>query len=483
MIKDVKVIDWCISCRNCETVCPNIFKVNPKSEVISNKYEWNEAEILQAELMCPVNVIKVKKEWHFTLSFKNAKLKSKKFLTKDTLELNFETENFKFKPWQYVSLQMKDWRWKFSRSYSIAKWDKDSFTLTVKLLEKWRWAYFLNKLKEWKQVSYLWALWNFYLKDTLKEKIFIATWTGLAPMIAMLQKTPNEIKKTVIFWVRYEDDVYYKELLESFPNTEIIIKVSKPWDNFNWNKWRVTDCLSRINTNSEVYICWNPAMVDSVREWLVERWHPSEFIFNESFTISKEFSSIQKDIFINWNIPWINILSWTVILLWLVFVPLTFKYINTQIFWDISWWSVVFVMWIRPLADLFPKLGILSKLVSLRKSFWILSSSIIITALAYKFYWNPSELYNYFSLNNFSFVNPILSRISEITWLILLLTSNSFSQKKLGIWWKKIQRLSYLYFISWWIIAATWTPLKIYPAMWIVIFIWILALFRIKIWK
>jgi hypothetical protein len=37
--------------------------------------------------------------------------------------------------------------------------------------------------------------------------------------------------------------------------------------------------------------------------------------------------------------------------------------------YDLSWWSVVFVMAIRPLADLFPKIGILSKLVTLRKAF------------------------------------------------------------------------------------------------------------------
>ena len=33
-ITEVKVIDGCISCRTCETVCPAIFKVSPKSKVI-----------------------------------------------------------------------------------------------------------------------------------------------------------------------------------------------------------------------------------------------------------------------------------------------------------------------------------------------------------------------------------------------------------------------------------------------------------------
>lgn len=483
MIKEVKVIDWCISCRNCETVCPNIFKVKPKSEVISEEFSWNESEILQAELMCPVNVIKVKKEWHFTLSFKEAVLESKKLLTKDTLELKFQTSNFIFKPWQYISVQMKDFRGKFSRSYSIASWNKKSFTLTVKLLANWRWAYFLSKLKPWKKISYLWALWNFYLKNNDNEKVFIATGTWLAPMISMLENTPENIKKTLIFWVRYEDDVYYTKLLEKFKNLKIIIKVSRPWKNFKWDKWRVTDYLSNIDIESEVYICWNPEMVDNVKLWLIERWHPRKNIFNESFTVSKQYPWLTKDIFLNWNIPGINLFSWFIILLWIIWVPLSFNYVDTQNLWDTSWWAVVFVMWIRPLADLLPKFWFLSKLVTLRKAFWILSSSIVITVLIYKFYLTPSSFYNYFTINNFNLTNPLLSRLSEITWLILLITSNTFSQKKLWIWWKITQRSSYLYFISWWIIAATWAPLKIYPAMIIVILLWIAAELKMKLNK
>lgn len=465
MIKEVKVIDGCISCRACETVCPKIFKVYPKSKVISNNFDWNESEIIQAELMCPVNVIKVKKQWSITMSFKNAKLTSKKLLTNDTLELIFSTSNFSFKPWQYISLQMKDWKWTFSRSYSIVTWEKNNFKLTVKLLKKWRWAKFLKKLKIWKTIKYLWALWHFYLRNNTKPKVLIATGTGLAPMIAMLEKIPKNIQKIVIFWVRFEWDIFYKEILENFENTKVIIKVSKPSENFQWQKWRVTDNINEIKSESDIYICGNPNMVKSVKNSLIENGHPKNQIFHEVFTIQKEFPTLAKDIFFNGNIPWIDIFSWFIIVLSLVWVPLLWSNIPTQIFWDISWWSVVFVMVIRPISDLFPRLWIFTKLIYLRKAFWILSSSIIITALVYKFFWNPNTFYNYFDINNFWLWIPLLSRISEITWLILLLTSNTFSQKNLWIWWKRIQRLSYLYFISWWIIAAIWTPLKIYPAM------------------
>ena len=62
MIQKVEVIPGCISCRNCETVCPSIFRVAPKSKVISQNFIGHESEILVAEALCPVNVIQVEKK-------------------------------------------------------------------------------------------------------------------------------------------------------------------------------------------------------------------------------------------------------------------------------------------------------------------------------------------------------------------------------------------------------------------------------------
>lgn len=108
----------------------------PTSKVISKNWNENALKVLMAEKLCPVQVIKVEKEGTFNLESPKATLKSKTYLTPDTLELVFETKDFKFTPGQYVSLQMKDIRGEFSRSYSIASGNEHSFTLTVKLLEK-----------------------------------------------------------------------------------------------------------------------------------------------------------------------------------------------------------------------------------------------------------------------------------------------------------------------------------------------------------
>jgi len=397
------------------------------------------------------------------------------------MELRFEHKNFYFIPGQYVSFAMEDWRWKFSRSYSITMWSETHFMITVKILDKWRWANYLKKLKIWHSVNHLQALWWFNIQKTKKEKLFFATWTGISPIIAMLLATPKSVKKTIYFWVRYEKDIFYKDLLESIENTKVVLKISKPWEDFTNFKWRVTDHLDEVSKDAEVYICWNQQMVESVKLWLINNHHSKDLIFTEVFVLSKNFPPFYKDIIFNWNIPWINLLSWIIILWTLVWVPIVWNNWFQNILWNISWWSVVFVMAIRPISDIFQKIWLFRELIKLRKAFGILTSMIVVTALFYKFYHNPNFFFHYFSLNKWNLYYPILWRISEITWLILLVTSNNFSQKYLWKLWKPIQRTSYLYFLSWWLIIAQYNPFEVYITMWIVILLWIIA--QVKLYK
>lgn len=114
-------------------------------------------------------------------------------------------------------------------------------------------------------------------------------------------------------------------------------------------------------------------------------------------------------------------------------------------FWEYAWNILLFIMFIRPIKDIFPEYKILWKAVALRKELWILSASLAIAHVAWYFLanWLPvtflfdSILWNprwYLWWGMFAFI------IS----LILLWTSNIFSMKKLWKYWKPIQRLSYL---------------------------------------
>lgn len=119
----------------------------------------------------------------------------------------------------------------------------------------------------------------------------------------------------------------------------------------------------------------------------------------------------------------------------------------------ISWYAVVFVMLIRPLADFFPKYKFLRQLCLLRRGFWILSAMIIATLLLDKWIGSPTSFLAFFVPSSWVWGYPLVARLSELTALVLLCTSNNISQKKLGKNWKKIQRSSYIYFLTGWILA------------------------------
>jgi len=115
-----------------------------------------------------------------------------------------------------------------------------------------------------------------------------------------------------------------------------------------------------------------------------------------------------------------------------------------------SFIAVFLVMIIRPLSDIVKDWMFLKRLVILRKGLGILSASIIVGFMIARIV-APESTYlaSFFSAHFFSFDNySIFSNLGDLSGLILLITSNQFSQKLLKRNWKRIQKLSYVYFYS-----------------------------------
>lgn len=119
-------------------------------------------------------------------------------------------------------------------------------------------------------------------------------------------------------------------------------------------------------------------------------------------------------------------------------------------FYTTSFSCVAFVMAIRPLADIFSSASWLRALVILRKGFGVLSASIIISFVFSKIILTGTQYFvswvtpGYWSLANYAF----FAHLGDISAIPLLLTSNKFSKRILGPWWKRIQKLAYVYFYS-----------------------------------
>lgn len=143
-------------------------------------------------------------------------------------------------------------------------------------------------------------------------------------------------------------------------------------------------------------------------------------------------------------------------LAFLVAIPVLSKIVDIGVdtkgvLYMVSFGAVFLVMIIRPLADIFPGQLWLRRLVLLRKGFGILSASIIVSFLLASII-APESTYlsslfitaDFYSFDRYKF----FAHIGDITGFILLITSNTFSQRLLKRNWKRIQKLSYVYFYA-----------------------------------
>jgi hypothetical protein len=113
--------------------------------------------------------------------------------------------------------------------------------------------------------------------------------------------------------------------------------------------------------------------------------------------------------------------------------------------------AVTFVMSIRPLADLLPGARWLRSLVILRKGFGVLSASMIVSIILSKILLYGLGAYigsiftgDYWSVTGYAF----LAHLGDLSAIVLLVTSNNFSKRILGVWWKRVQKLAYVYFYT-----------------------------------
>ncbi len=149
-------------------------------------------------------------------------------------------------------------------------------------------------------------------------------------------------------------------------------------------------------------------------------------------------------------------------LLWLSFVviillPITMAYAPAALpadfitfLYEVSLFAAFLVLSIRPLADLLPNVSWVRPLVILRKGAGAFSASIIVAFIFANIMTDASGYaLAFFSSKHWSLEGyHILAPLGDLSALILLITSNKFSKRVLGINWKRIQKLAYVYFYS-----------------------------------
>jgi len=146
----------------------------------------------------------------------------------------------------------------------------------------------------------------------------------------------------------------------------------------------------------------------------------------------------------------ISILMMIVLPIIIVFLPDILSEKITLGLYDISHITVFFVMIIRPLADIFTQTRLIRPLVILRKGVGVLSASVVVSFILAKIIIDPLGYFSSIAtMKYWSFENlAIFAHLADISAVLLIITSNNFSKRVMGTWWKTLQRLSCVYFYA-----------------------------------
>jgi ferredoxin-NADP reductase len=181
-----------------------------------------------------------------------------------------------FKPGQFVSFSETINGKKITRPYSIVSPpDGNRFELCLNLVHEGVFTPHLFEMKPGDTIETSAPLGFFVIRDPAKEAVFIATGTGIAPFRAMAPdylSHPHAKQLTLIFGVRHEHTIYYRDDFEALArehsNFHFWPTLSRPEPSWNGRTGHVqTHLLEAIpgRRDLDIYICGLKAMVDDVR--------------------------------------------------------------------------------------------------------------------------------------------------------------------------------------------------------------------------
>lgn len=215
------------------------------------------------------------------------KAKSVRDLTPTVRELVLETaepESFSFQAGQFVTLHVPQEPKPALRAYSIATDDrqKNGFTLLFKKVEGGVASTYIWALKGGEILQFTGPFGRVFFKEPPTQQIvFLNTGTGvsqhLSYLISKAEKFP-EIKYRMLFGVRNEEDIYYKNeldlLTQQIPDFKYEFVLSRPSSSWTGKKGYVQNFLKDFEFQSQdttFYLCGNGGMIKETKSYLIEQ--------------------------------------------------------------------------------------------------------------------------------------------------------------------------------------------------------------------
>lgn len=234
-----------------------------------------------------------------------AEFLSKKQLSPDIFEFTFlckEPKEIDFLPGQYLIIIFKINGDLIRRFYSIssALQEKNKIEFIIKILNNGAGSKYLLNLQKGEEVQMQGPAGLFVLTDNAKNKVFIATGTGIAPIFSIIKTYVKDLKtKANLIWgLRKNEDIYYYDMLRDMATKyenfsfEIFISREEPQENEKDNilHGRVNIGIDKLlgnpdinKANLEFYISGDKNIVDSIRSYLISNEILPENIKLEKF--------------------------------------------------------------------------------------------------------------------------------------------------------------------------------------------------------
>lgn len=225
-----------------------------------------------------------------------AKIASLEFIGKTVLKLDLRLPPnviFKYNSGQYVSIS----KGTLKRSYSIANECKEISELSfyIKNYDGGQMSqYWFNEAKVGDLLRIEGPKGSFFLRESIKQHlIFLATGTGIAPVMAIIEELISSKRISVLenVWIfngaRFEQDlIWNSDHLNNISNIEYIPVLSKPNDSWKGEVGYVQDILLSKNINlseSQVYACGLDKMIKSALKELVKNGLDSKSFYSDAF--------------------------------------------------------------------------------------------------------------------------------------------------------------------------------------------------------
>ncbi len=230
----------------------------------------------------------------------NATVKNKVLLNQKVARLDLELLNPKeiyFQAGQFISLKVSEVAY---RSYSISSsmFEHSKLSIIVGIGHDGVGSNFVKNLQIGDTVEFVGPSGRFVLPENLKENlIFIATGTGVSPMLSMidalLKNSDSTNNLSLIFGIRDKSELFLEEHIRTLKiehknfDYKICFSQVLPTNVENAYKGRVTENIdfSKIES-SQYFICGNPYMVQDTIKLLIEKGVKEENIFHEKFTVA-----------------------------------------------------------------------------------------------------------------------------------------------------------------------------------------------------